>query len=71
MKQRNGMSESAAGKLGAQKSKLIQAQQKQERIDLYNQNSKLCKQCGNALPYDKRYNTFCSSACAATYNKTK
>ena len=62
------MSESEAGKLGAAKTNLIQAQKKQERINLYNQNPKLCKQCSNILPYDKRYNTFCNKSCATIYN---
>lgn len=68
MKYRNGMSESEAGKLGAEKSKIISAQKKQERIKLYNENPKLCKQCSVPLSYDKKYNTFCSSSCAAKYN---
>lgn len=38
----------------------------------YNQNPKLCKQCTQPIAYLKRwFNTFCSSACAATYNNYK
>lgn len=68
MKDRNGMSESEAGKLGAEKSKLITAQKLQDRIKLYNQNPSTCKQCNGILPYDKRHNIFCCKSCAATYN---
>lgn len=31
-------------------------------------NPKSCPQCSNVLPYSKRYNKFCDSSCAATYN---
>lgn len=68
MKIRNGLSEKEAGKLGAAKSKIISAQQKLQRIEEYNKNPKICKKCGSSLPYEKRRNIFCSSACAASYN---
>lgn len=34
----------------------------------YNDNPKLCKECQCGIPYDKRYNVFCSSSCAGRYN---
>jgi len=37
----------------------------------YYSNPKLCKQCSNAIPFDKKINIFCSSSCSATYNNLK
>ena len=37
----------------------------------YEKNPKICAACGCILPYEKRYNKFCSSSCAAVYNNTK
>lgn len=37
-------------------------------ISQYLSNPKNCKNCKVLLPYEKRYNTFCNSSCAATYN---
>jgi len=36
----------------------------------YNKNPKLCKKCQHILPYEKRGNSFCNSACSASYNTT-
>ena len=68
-KQRNGMSESEAGKLGAEKTKLILQKQKEERVRLYNLNpTRYCKQCGKPIDYEHRnINLFCNSSCAAYY----
>lgn len=42
------------------------------QFELYNQNPKLCLQCQNPIPYEKRNNKFCGSSCGATYsNKRK
>lgn len=38
------------------------------KIDEYFKNPKICKNCGELLPYNKRYNIFCNSSCAAKYN---
>lgn len=53
-----------ASKIAAKKAK----ERKQQRVDDYNNNPKTCKNCNKALDYEKRYNSFCSSNCAATYN---
>lgn len=37
----------------------------------YESNPKRCIACDRVLPYEKRYNKFCSSTCAATYNNVK
>lgn len=36
-------------------------------IKNYNENSKLCKLCNNALSYEKRQNIFCNHTCSAKY----
>jgi hypothetical protein len=35
---------------------------------IYHSTPKLCMHCNLSLPYVKRYNKFCGSSCAATYN---
>lgn len=62
------MNKSEAGKLGNLKSRITQQKQKQERIDCYNKNPKLCAFCGKALSYNERHKKFCNSSCAASYN---
>ena len=37
----------------------------------YNLSPKKCLACGVELPYEKRFNKFCSCNCAATYNNIK
>lgn len=34
----------------------------------YEKNPKVCKNCGNLLPWEKRNNDFCDLSCAASYN---
>lgn len=65
------MTRSEIGRLGAEKSKPIQKRLKQERIERYNKNSKVCINCGKPLPYEKRQNKFCSQSCNAIYNNYK
>lgn len=36
----------------------------------YDKNPNICRCCGVSLPYNKRRNKFCSSACSATLNNT-
>lgn len=42
--------------------------QKVWNIEEYNANPNKCKCCNAALPYEKKYNTFCNQSCAATFN---
>lgn len=44
---------------------------KEKYLDNYNQNPKICKNCGNKIDYKKRSNTFCGSSCNAKYNNPK
>ena len=43
---------------------------KQEAMDKYYEKPKLCKNCNNAIAYEKRNNNdyFCSRTCSALYN---
>jgi very-short-patch-repair endonuclease len=38
------------------------------KIYEYIKNPKICKNCGEPLPYNKRKNIFCDSSCAGKYN---
>lgn len=63
------MSRAEAGKLGGAKSRLLSAEQTAKRIETYNQNPKLCKECNTAIPYDAhKRNEFCSRSCSAIYH---
>lgn len=42
-------------------------ERKRKNIETYNKNPKKCKYCCNALPYEKRYLTYCNHSCAATH----
>ena len=37
-------------------------------VDEYNKNPKICKNCINSIPYNKRANVFCSHSCRAKYH---
>ena len=41
-----------------------------ERIDIYNRNPLLCKNCNDPIPYIKKIlgNIFCNNSCATSYN---
>ena len=68
----NKMSMSEAGKLGAIASTITKNKQKQERIDSYNKNPKLCLFCNNPLPYkNHKQKDFCNSSCSASLNNAK
>lgn len=43
-----------------------QKQQALERSEDYNKTPEVCNECNSALPYNKRYNKFCSRSCSAT-----
>jgi len=69
---RNGLSFSAAGKLGYLAAKNTIQKQKQKRIDKYNLNPIKCLFCGNGIPYEKRhFSKFCGHSCAAVFNNKK
>lgn len=34
----------------------------------YHKNPKICKNCNEIIPFDKKYNEFCSSNCSTSYN---
>lgn len=68
---RDGLSFSEAGKLGAIKTKEIMRARKQQNIENYLKNPKLCKHCQKIIDYDKRVNNYCSQSCAAIKNNLK
>ncbi len=55
-------------KKASQLGKLALLKQKESRIGEWNSKPKLCKNCKVGLSYDKRYNSFCGSKCAASFN---
>ena len=59
---------SEAGKLGYLKSYSKRLQQQKDKIKEYENNPKLCKYCGNQIPYNKKENNFCNSSCFASFN---
>jgi len=65
---KNKMSYSEAGRLGGIKASKTIAKKVEERIKIYEQNPKLCKQCSNIISYRNRFTKFCNQSCAAIYN---
>ena len=65
---RIGKSYSEAGFLGAIKTAKIKAEQKRQRIELYDAKPNTCTKCSKPLGYEKRHNKFCRSSCAASYS---
>jgi hypothetical protein len=55
------MSLSEAGRLGAERTKLVW-------LERYRSNPKCCKFCNKDLPYSQRKNIFCGHSCSAQYN---
>lgn len=66
-KQRNGLSESEAGKLGAIKSKETRDRNKAIQVENYYKTPKRCLHCNAIIDFEHRYNKFCSQSCAVTY----
>lgn len=62
------MTHREAGLLGVAKSVERQRKLREDNISSYNKNPKLCLNCGTAIPYDKRVNSFCCSSCSQKYN---
>lgn len=54
-------------KLGGIATSSNKKEQKQKDIKKYFLNPNTCITCGNDIPYEKRYNKFCSQSCAAVY----
>lgn len=69
------MSESEAGKLGGIKTAKLLKEQKEKRLEInkkqYNDNPKYCLNCGNIIPFEKRFNKCCCQSCAASYSNKK
>ncbi len=65
---RNGKSFSEAGKLGAIAARERISELKAIRIKEYYLQPTICKNCKESLSYDKRYNSFCSRSCSASFN---
>jgi len=57
-------------KKGQEQKRKMQQIQKQQRIEEYNKNPILCRQCNKPLPYKAKQNhqVYCNSSCAAQYN---
>lgn len=66
-KQRNGLSESEAGKLGALRTKQVYQERKQKQIEEYNLNPNYCLHCGKIISFEKRFNKCCCRSCAVAY----
>jgi hypothetical protein len=62
------LSKAECGKLGVETSKIIMAEQKQNRINEYLKSPNHCRQCNSLLEYESRNKTFCNRSCAATHN---
>jgi hypothetical protein len=58
-------------KLAIEKSIECAKLRKKDREDLYNTDPTLCNCCGEAIPYQKRHNMFCSHSCSAKTSNTK
>lgn len=43
---------------------------KEQRMNAYDKNPKLCKKCNSPLKYELKRNKFCSQSCSATMNNT-
>ena len=65
------MTHSDAGRLGAEKTKIILENWRKQNIENYNKNPNRCIECGTPLDYDHRTNTFCSQSCSAKFNHRK
>jgi hypothetical protein len=63
------LTKSEAGQLGHLASKMIQQENKQHRIDLYNSNPTVCKHCETPLSYEDNIlkKKFCNSSCSGTH----
>lgn len=60
------LSKSECGKLGAISSREGVLLRKENNIKRYNENPVQCEECGIKIPYERRFNRFCSRSCSAT-----
>lgn len=69
------MTRSEAGKLGGNKTAKILKDRKEKRIkkeqEEYEENPKKCLNCGENIPFKKRFGKFCSMSCSASYTNKK
>lgn len=65
------MSRSESGKLGGEKSKVVNEIRKQKRIADYNQLPNRCINCNTVILYEKRKNKFCNQSCAGIFTNSK
>ena len=68
MKNKNKLSYSERGKLGAIQARKVAKLQKEQRIKEYNRNPKRCLYCNAPISYERKSAKFCNSSCAAKYN---
>lgn len=65
------LSRSEAGRLGAIATAKVKRVQKEERLrkekEEYEQNPKFCLECGEKIPFEKRFGKFCSKSCSTSY----
>ncbi len=54
-------------KRGIDRNKLIEGHDNEAKEE-YEKNPKICKYCGNPMPWEKRRNMYCNSSCAASEN---
>ena len=62
------LSKAEAGALGGKKSAEHSLDQKNQRIESYNLDPRLCLQCKTPLDYHKRKYQFCGHSCRATHS---
>ena len=62
------LTKAEAGKIGGEKSKIISAQKKQERINIYNENPSICRHCQKPLAYEHKHKNFCDHSCSASFH---
>jgi len=65
------MNRSEAGKLGAEKSRAIQAEKHRKFVEKYDSNPKRCLFCNCAIVFELRRAKFCDHSCAAKFNNVK
>lgn len=62
------LTKSESGKIGAAAWQKVAEQNKLLKIEEYNKNPKLCKQCNSELLYKSKNNIFCNRSCSTKFN---